>query len=159
MWEFLRSLLRNNPGIRPRIYVGYNMVNEGGIAEQYVGQHLAAFGAGGQPPDLHYWLRQARTGNAEVDYVISRGHSIIPIEVKAGRSGSLKSLLQFAYEKRPPLAVRFDTNPATHQTVLHTIRTAAGLAPVTLPLVSLPLYAVEALPRILDHLRTAEPAV
>ena len=24
MWEFLRSLLRNNPGIRPRIYVGYN---------------------------------------------------------------------------------------------------------------------------------------
>ena len=24
MWEFLRSLLRNNPGIRPRIYVGNN---------------------------------------------------------------------------------------------------------------------------------------
>ena len=114
------------------------LVNEGGIAEQYVGQQLAAFGAGGQPPDLHYWLRQARTGNAEVDYVISRGHWIIPIEVKAGRSGSLKSLLQFAHEKRPPLAVRFDTNPATHQTVLHTIRTAAGLAPVTLPLLPSP---------------------
>ena len=135
------------------------LVNEGGIAEQYVGQQLAAFGAGGQPPDLHYWLRQTKTGNAEVDYVISRGHWIIPIKVKAGRSGSLKSLLQFAHEKRPPLAVRFDTNPATHETVLHTIRTAAGLAPVTLPLLSLPLYAVEALPRILDHLRTAEPAV
>ena len=24
MWEFLCSPLRNNPGIRPRIYVGYN---------------------------------------------------------------------------------------------------------------------------------------
>ena len=27
MWEFLCSPLRNNPGIRPRIYVGYNTVD------------------------------------------------------------------------------------------------------------------------------------
>ena len=59
-------------------------------------------------------------------------------------SGSLKSLLQFAHEKRPPLAVRFDTNPPSLQTVRHTIRTADGLQPVTLQLLSLPLYAVDA---------------
>ena len=107
-----------------------------------------------------YWLRQARKGNAEVDYVISRGDWIIPVEVKAGRSGSMKSLLQFAHgrldhEKRPPLAVRFDTNPPSLQTIRHTIRTANGLQPVSLPLLSLPLYAVETLPRLIDQLRTS----
>ncbi len=136
---------------------GARLVNEGGIAEQYVGQELTALGAGERPPVLHYWLRKARKGNAEVDYVISRGDWIVPVEVKAGRSGSLKSLLQFAHEKRPPLAVRFDTNPPSLQTVRHTIRTADGLQPVTLQLLSLPLYAVEALPRFIDQLRTVLP--
>ena len=28
MWEFLCSPLRNNPGIRPRIYVGYKYLDE-----------------------------------------------------------------------------------------------------------------------------------
>ena len=132
------------------------LVNEGSIAEQYVGQELASFGGGARRPELHYWLRQARKGNAEVDYVISRGDWIIPIEVKAGRSGSMKSLLQFAHEKRPPLAVRFDTNPPSLQTIRHTIRTTAGLQPVTLQLLSLPLYAVETLPRLIDQLRTKQ---
>ena len=129
------------------------LVNEGGIAEQYVGQQLATFGAGEAAPALHYWLRHARTGNAEVDYVISRGDWIVPIEVKAGRSGSLKSLFQFAHEKRPPLAVRFDANPASLQTARHRVRAGADTVPVTLRLLSLPLYAVEALPRLIDRLR------
>ena len=132
------------------------LVNEGSIAEQYVGQELATTGGGERRPDLYYWLRQARTANAEVDYVISRGDWIIPIEVKAGRSGSMKSLLQFAHEKRPPLAVRFDTNPPSLQTIRHTIRTANGLQPVTLQLLSLPLYAVQILPRLIDQLRTGK---
>ena len=137
---------------------GTHLVNEGGIAEQFVGQELATLGGGERPPNLHYWLRQGRKGNAEVDYVISRGDWIVPVEVKAGRSGSLKSLLQFAHEKRPQLAVRFDTNPPSLQTVRHTIRTADGLQPVTLQLLSLPLYAVGTLPRVIDQLRTAPPA-
>lgn len=134
------------------------LVNEGSIAEQYVGQELASFGGGERRPELHYWLRQGRKGNAEVDYVISRGDWILPIEVKAGRSGSMKSLLQFAHEKPPPLAVRFDANPPSLQTIRHTIRTANALQPVTLQLLSLPLYAVQSLPRLIDHLRTKQHA-
>ena len=70
----------------------------------------------------------------------------------------MKSLLQFAHEKQPPLAVRFDTNPPSLQTIRHTIRTANGLQPVTLQLLSLPLYAVETLPRLLDQLRAMNHA-
>ena len=134
---------------------GVRLVNEGGIAEQYVGQQLVSLGGGEQAPELHYWLRHARRGNAEVDYVISHGDWMTPIEVKAGRSGALKSLLQFVHEKQPPLAVRFDANPPSLQTVRHVIRTAAGSQTVTARILSLPLYAVEALPRLIDEQRRA----
>ncbi len=130
------------------------LVNEGGVAEQYVGQQLTALSGGDHPPDLHYWLRHARRGNAEIDYVVSHRDWLVPIEVKAGRSGALKSLLQFAHEKRPPIAVRFDTNPPSLQTVRHAIRTATGTQDVTARILSLPLYAVEALPRVLQAVRT-----
>ena len=129
------------------------LVNEGGIAEQYVGQQLIGLSGGEQPPELHYWLRNARKGNAEVDYVVSQGDWMVPIEVKAGSSGSLKSLLQFAHEKRPPLAVRFDANPPGLQTVRHAIRIAEGTQPVTVRILSLPLYAVDALPRLVGEQR------
>ncbi len=129
------------------------LVNEGGVAEQYVGQQLPSLSGGDRPPELHYWLRHARRGNAEIDYVISHRDWIVPIEVKAGRSGSLKSLLQFVHEKRPPIAVRFDANPPSVQTVRHAIRTAVGTQDVTARILSLPLYAVETLPRLLQALR------
>ena len=129
------------------------LVNEGGVAEQYVGQQLASLSGGEQPPELHYWLRHARRGNAEVDYVIAHGDWIVPIEVKAGSSGSLKSLLQFVHEKRPPLAVRFDANPPSVQTVRHTIRVREGTQAVNARILSLPLYAVDVLPRLIGEQR------
>ena len=50
-------------------------------------------------------------------------------------------------------AVRFDANPPSLQTVSHAIRTAEGATDVTARILSLPLYAVEALPRLLQALR------
>jgi len=35
---------------------------------------------------------------------------VIPIEVKAGKSGTLKSLQQFALNKNAAMCVRFDLN-------------------------------------------------
>ncbi|MCF8056228.1 MAG: AAA family ATPase [Desulfocapsa sp.] len=87
------------------------------------------------------------------DYVISRGNWVIPVEVKSGKSGSLKSLHQFMHQKKLNLAVRFDLNPPSYQDVSHTIITAEGRAEVKFSLISLPLYAVEQLPRIIDEQR------
>ena len=69
----------------------------------------------------------------------------------------MKSLFQFAHEKRPPLAVRFDANPPSLQTVAHTVCAGGAAASVALRLLSLPLSAVEALPRLIDRLRTPSP--
>ena len=85
--------------------------------------------------------------------MISRGNLIVPIEVKAGKSGALKSLQQFVFRKRAALAVRFDLNPPSVQNVKNVIRTKEGNREVEYTLVSLPLYMVEELPRLLDDLR------
>ncbi len=125
------------------------LVNEGGIAKQFIGQHLIDISEGLKQPSLHYWLREKKSANAEVDYVIATGGRILPVEVKAGTSGSLKSLHQFAFSKNTKLAIRFDLNPASLQQVEHTIRTAGGNQQVNFSLLSLPLYGVQELERIM----------
>jgi len=138
-WTFLQS------------FPDHELINEGAIAEQFVGQHLLS--AQTHFPSLNYWVRQAKTSNAEVDYVISHGPLIIPVEVKSGKSGSLKSLQQFVTGKNTPLAVRFDLNPPGIQDVSHQISTNKGIVQANYKLLSLPLYLVEALPDVLNEIR------
>ena len=47
------------------------LVNEGAMAEQFIGQHLQALLATSANRELSYWLREGRSANAEVDYVAS----------------------------------------------------------------------------------------
>lgn len=128
------------------------LVNEGGIAEQFIGQHLIDISEGLAQPLLHYWLREKKSSNAEVDYVIGSGGQVLPVEVKSGTSGSLKSLQQFVYSKKTKLAIRFDLNVPSLQQVEHTIRTAHGNQKVNYTLLSLPLYGVQELERIVSDL-------
>ncbi len=60
----------------------------GKLAEQFVGQEILASQSGA----LFYWSRETRGSSAEVDYLIERSGEVIPVEVKSGKSGSLKSL-------------------------------------------------------------------
>lgn len=132
---------------------GQALVNEGKLAEQFVGQHLMTpF----EPPRLTYWLREAKTANAEVDFVTSCGNWILPIEVKAGKSGALKSMQQFALNKHAPLCIRFDLNLPSMGRITHAVRTSDGSIPVSCTLLSLPLYLAEELPRLLEEIRRQE---
>jgi uncharacterized protein len=71
------------------------LVHEGGLAEQFIGQHLLFRKHGLEEPFLCYWLREAKRANAEVDFVIAERRRMISVEVKAGTAGSLRSLHQF----------------------------------------------------------------
>ena len=130
------------------------LVNAGPGAEQFIGQHLQFLHAGRPNRELTYWLREGRSSNAEVDYVCEFGGRVVPIEVKAGRTGTLKSLHQFVAERRTPVAVRFDAEPPALHTVDVQVRRGRGSERVRYRLVSLPLYLVERLPRIVEELHT-----
>jgi len=60
----------------------------GKLAEQFVAQELIAC----HSSELFYWAREARGSNAEVDYLVVRDGRIVPVEVKSGAGGSLRSL-------------------------------------------------------------------
>ena len=127
---------------------GRELVNAGRSAEQFIGQHLQYLFARRVNRELTYWLREGRSNNAEVDYVVELGGKIVPVEVKAGRAGTLKSLHQFVAEKRPPLAVRFDAAPPGVQEVRAEVRSGGAIETVRYRLLSLPLYLVERLPEL-----------
>ena len=115
------------------------MVNGGAICEQFIGQHLLFSQQSYREPEVHYWVREKKGSSAEVDYVIAEDTAIVPIEVKAGKSGTLKSLHLFFREKRPPLGVRFNSDTPSLLTLETALPDGQNLH---YRLLSLPLYMV-----------------
>ncbi len=74
-------------------------VYHGALAEQFVGQELLAATGG----ELYYWAREERGSTAEVDYLIDAGGRVMPIEVKAGPAGRLRSM-RMLLERYPAAA-------------------------------------------------------
>jgi predicted AAA+ superfamily ATPase len=85
------------------------LVNKGGIAEQVVGQILRTMNPAYVEPILFYWQREGKNTNAEIDYVIQHENVVVPIEVKAGSTGALKSLHFFMGAKQSSKAVRINS--------------------------------------------------
>ena len=121
--------------------------NKGGLAEQFVGQQLRACQTPLESPQLFYWQRTGgRLG--EIDYVTQHGNRVVPVEVKSGSAGSMKSLHQFMAEKRLNFAVRFNIN----QPSVENIRVKTTLAkPVSYRLLSLPVYLTERLDELIEQ--------
>ncbi len=71
-------------------------IYRGKLAEQFIAQELLAW----QDAPLYYWARDARSSNAEVDFLTVRDGILCPIEVKSGKGGSLRSL-HMMLEKYP----------------------------------------------------------
>ena len=125
-----------------------SIAHQGALAEQLVGQELLASGIAGSGDELVYWLREGRSNNAEVDYVIAANGKSVPIEVKSGKTGSLKSLFVFAETHRSSRVVRFDLGLPSLQSTAHAAAKDKNKT-VTVELLSLPIYAAGQLGRIL----------
>lgn len=112
--------------------------NQGALAEQFIGQHLLYSQPSYMNPELYYWTREKAQSNAEVDFLIQQGNTLLPIEVKSGKTGTLKSLHVFMETKQRPLALRFSTNTA----VVETVTSPLPNSDYQYTLVTLPLYLV-----------------
>jgi uncharacterized protein len=122
------------------------LINRGAIAEQVVGQLLRTIEPSYISPSLFYWVRERKGSEAEVDYLVQHQSNIVPIEVKAGSTGSLKSLHLFMAEKPWKHAVRVNGDFPS-QTMID-IKTPNG-DPVQYQLHSLPFYLLGQLHRLL----------
>jgi uncharacterized protein len=118
------------------------------ISEQMAAQQLRGLDSGGaEEPGLYYWQREGgRPG--KIDYLAGVGARIIPIELKSGAAGSMKSLHQFMHDKGLSRAVRCDANPPGEMQV--NVATTQG-DPAAYRLICLPLYLVWNLPAIIQE--------
>ena len=98
-----------------------DLINSGALTEQFVGQELLAYQNCFEEAQVHFWQREARGSLAEVDYIMQYGANIIPIEVKAQKSGHLKSLRIFMAEKKPLIGVRISSLPLSFDNNILTV--------------------------------------
>jgi predicted AAA+ superfamily ATPase len=104
-----------------------DLVNKGNLAELHVGLELIASISAYIKPELHYWHREARASNAEIDYVIQKGARIVPVEVKAGTSGQMQSMRLFLSERSLDQGICLSTrNFGRHQGIHFVPIYAAG---------------------------------
>lgn len=123
-----------------------NAVYRGVIAEHAVGQELAAVHTG-IADKIAFWVREKKQSNAQVDYVIQHDSRIIPIEVKSGEVGRLRSLHEFMGRCPHDIAVRV----SGARSRVDTVKTIAGKP---FRLLNLPFYAVSDIHAHLDGMRT-----
>lgn len=112
------------------------LINDGALAEQFVGQELLAYNGKEEANHLFSWVREEKSSGAEIDYLIAVDFHIVPIEVKSGAIGSLRSLKIFLTEKNIPYGIRIAEN-------------AFSLIDKVL---SIPFYMIEQLPRLVKEL-------
>ncbi len=127
---------------------GFSLVNQGGISEQLVAQLLRTIEPNYKDPSLYYWLREEKGAQAEIDYLVQHEGRIIPIEVKSGSTGSLKSLHYFMHLKNLSQAVRVNADVPSCVEVTTKIHSGDM---VHYQLMSIPFYLVGQLHRLLKR--------
>jgi len=90
-----------------------------------------------------FWVRENSNSNAEVDLVYQSNPYLIPIEIKAGKQGRLRSLHQFIERTNHPYAFRLLNNKFSKEEVT----TPSG---TDYQLFNLPYYLGSQLPRYID---------
>jgi predicted AAA+ superfamily ATPase len=112
---FLNILSRNAGGGRAAAQIleasDFAAVNRGALAEIATGLEFIKSSSCYDTVQLYCWQRSVtgknpRQSSAQVDFIIQRGDSIVPVEVKSGERGTMQSLRLFLAEKDIPRGIR-----------------------------------------------------
>lgn len=112
------------------------LLHEGVLAEQFVAQELLAYASAYQKEQLFYWERAQRTSTAEVDFVVAADATILPIEVKAGAGGRLRSLQILLDERSLNVGVQISQKALSFDKRV----------------LSVPLYLISEIPRLIKQI-------
>ena len=116
----------------------------GRIAEHIAGQELLAKETS-VIAELNYWCREEANAQSEVDYVYKYHDLVIPVEVKSGKSGRLRSLQQFVDRSPHHYAIRFYSG-------MYKVEEAKTLSGRNFILINLPFYLIGQIDNILSHI-------
>ncbi|MEA4936563.1 MAG: AAA family ATPase [Paludibacter sp.] len=94
-------------GVQKEVFSSHDLtdVYQGRISEHIVGQEILANNTN-LLHTLLFWVRDKVDASAEVDYLYVKDGIAIPVEVKSGKVGKLKSLFQFMETSNVNIAIR-----------------------------------------------------
>lgn len=121
-------------------------VYQGKIAEQAAAQEIISLRS--QRPLLNFWIRSK--GTAEIDFLYPYKDMVIPIEIKSGKTGKLKSLHMFMESCRHPFAIRVYSGKMK----IDTIELPSGKKYL---LQSIPFYLLSELNTVIERLIKRRP--
>lgn len=124
---------------------------KGKMGEQFIAQHLSFLDPKDISSELFYWLRGKKKGAAEVDFILSKGSRIFPLEIKSGSTGKMRSMWQFLGEKKINHAIKMDLKYRENiqMNVDHSIIINNQKKLIKCKLLGLPLYCVEFIDKFL----------
>lgn len=95
-------------GIEKEIILADDLTDtyRGKIAEHIIGQEILSKEYSPEA-SLVFWVREKKQSSAEIDYLINHKGKIIPVEVKSGSAGRMKSLNIFMNLAKTDIAIRF----------------------------------------------------
>jgi len=105
----------------------FNAIFKGAVAEQFTGQEIKAYQSPYTKSELYYWGRKAKSSTAELDYLIEKDARIVPVEIKSGPTGRMKSMHIFIEKYSTKNALRISQAPYKKGQ----------------PILSIPLYGIE----------------
>lgn len=106
--QFLDTGLVNNElGIQAEMlaFTDLNNSYKGAIIPHLITQELISLNTINDKMP-HFWIREKKQSSSEVDLAYTYQDKVIPIEIKSGKEGTLKSLHQFIDHTNHPYAVR-----------------------------------------------------
>lgn len=140
------GLINHARGLMGELVFNENIgeTHRGIIAEHITGQELLAskFSISNK---LNFWIREKKESDAEVDYVLPWQGKLIPIEVKSGSMGKLRSLNQYMDRSPHTFAIRIYQGE-------YMVQKAKTLAGKEFTLMNLPFYLIHRIERELDKL-------
>jgi len=83
-----------------------DLVNKGGLTEMVAGWEMVKYASPKTQHDLYYWQNLDKGTTSEVDYLTTRNLEVLPIEVKSGTTGKMKSLRLFMQKRHLHHAIR-----------------------------------------------------
>lgn len=106
------GLLNFGAGVQANYFTvdDLNDTYHGILTEHIVAQELLSMDTGSLKKPI-FWVRELKQSNAEVDFLFSYQNSLIPIEVKSGKEGTLRSLHSFIDLSKTRRAVRLYRGP------------------------------------------------
>lgn len=97
------------------------LVCKGSLAEVFAGLELCKHSNPRIPVEMYYWLHIKPNAQAEIDYLVTQGDQILPVEVKAGTRGAMQSLYYFLDQKQLPFGIRSSLEPFGELEKVHII--------------------------------------